>query len=107
MQMYRVYERIFQEATKRRFIEPTWDKYLQYGDGGKEIMRHTKYPSRDLPDTDAVIKWVDSGAADKYGIKWQSFNSSDGNKRGLEAIKLINAYYTYQDEGGSIKNKKL
>ena len=106
MQMYRVYERIFQEATKRRFIEPTWDKYLQYGDGGKEIMRHTKYPSRDLPDTDAVIKWVDSGAADKYGIKWQSFNSSDGNKQGLEAIKLINAYYTYQDEGGSIKNKK-
>ena len=69
-------------------------------------MRHTKYPSRDLPDTDAIIKWVDSGAADKYGIKWQSFNSSDGNKRGLEAVKLINAYYTYQDEGGSMKNKK-
>lgn len=69
-------------------------------------MQATEYDGQAFPNVDAIIKWVDSGAADKYKINWQNLKFED-IRRDNEVVKLINSYYKYQSEGGSIKNRKV
>ena len=99
--MNKLYEQIFQEASKRRFIEPIWQ---QLSNNAAGIMKMTQYQDEALPNSESVIKWVDSGAADKYGIDWQKLKSDVHGTD--EAVRIINSFYDYYSKGGSIKDKK-
>lgn len=99
--MNKLYEQIFQEASKRRFIEPLWQKLNNHA---ADIMNMTQHQDEALPNMDSVIKWVDSGAADKYHIDWQKLKS---NEQCIDEVaRIINGFYDYYSKGGSIKDKK-
>ena len=101
-QMNNLYEQIFQEASKRRFIEPLWQKLNNHA---ASIMNMTRHQDEALPNIESIIKWVDSGAADKYHIDWQKLKSDEHCID--EVVRIINSFYDYYNKGGSIKDKKV
>ena len=100
-QMNNLYEQIFQEASKRRFIEPLWQKLNNHE---ASIMNMTQHQDEALPNIESIIKWVDSGAADKCHIDWQKLKSDEQCID--EVVRIINSFYDYYNKGGSIKDKK-
>lgn len=90
-----IFSEILREGSKSRFIEPLYRDYS-----------YRQHANEDLDDfmsqvtVDQLIKFVDSGAADNLHINWQ-----DKDKEDIWET-LINGFYKYTKEGGSLKNKK-
>jgi len=81
------------EADKSRFIEPVWDE-LEYDPS--TAMSYIDQSEDKFPSREAIIKWANSGAADKYKIDWQKFDPKKGSWRVEDAAKdIIQPYLDY------------
>lgn len=89
----RLFEYILQEADKTRFIEPAVKAAMEDDDIGL-----TQDQADDM--FDRFKKFANSGAADKYNIKWQQ-------KPINLYVDLFHALSSYYDSGGSLKDKKI
>ena len=97
-----------EEASKERFIKKIWSSLEAASD---DVMGMTEYETESLPEVDAIIKWVDSGAADSFlqkkDFNWQNFAAGKDDKEGIPLyVHLLNAYFDYKKAGGSRKEKK-
>ena len=69
-------------ASKERFIKPLYDTYGIDGIGLTETEISYLDGLDDLPE--AVIKWVDSGSADKLKLDWQTKRKLHKEQRHVE-----------------------
>lgn len=76
-----------QEASKARFLKPLYDQF-----GGD-----------DYPPYEDVLKWIDSGAADKLKLNWNLANSESAP---AFFDQIIDGYVKYKNAGGSRKDRK-
>lgn len=104
----RLRRNILQEASKRRFIEPVWE---ELSEDPATVMSFINSDVSKFPSSEEIIKWVDSGAADKYlrsvDFNWQDFAEAENNYDGVPLYAvLIDLYLRYQASGGSRKTRK-
>lgn len=96
-----IYENILhlEEASKERFIKPLYDKEndLLFAD---DKINDFVDKQKEGDFCEALIKWVDSGAANKLNINWQSKDTKQ------LWSDLVLGYYDYVENGGSRKEKK-
>lgn len=85
-------------ASKERFIKPLYDTYGIDGIGLTENEISYLDKVSDLPE--AVIKWVDSGSADKLKLDWQTKDKESLWK------KILTGFVNYKLSGGSRKEQK-
>lgn len=81
------------EADKSRFIEPVWDE-LEYDPS--TAMSYIDQSGDKFPSREAIIKWANSGAADKYKIDWQKFDPKKRSWKVEDVAKdIIQPYLDY------------
>lgn len=100
--MYGVYDHIFREASKRRFIDKVYYDVTANPRRCELFLSHTKSAGKRMPSREALVKWVDSGAADKYKIDWNIILKSTPDNPG-EFGRLVDAYYDYEDNSQKVK----
>ena len=89
-------EQLLNEASKRRFIEPIWG--IISSTKNEETLMHyvdSEKSASDFPSAEEIIKWVDSGAADKYRIDWNVFTNIEHNAWVSEVKRLLKCYFDY------------
>ena len=96
-----------EEASKARFIDRVWNELEK---DPEEVMVMVGADPNKFPSREAITKWVDSGAADKFlkanNFNWQKF-TADNSDNGIPLyVDLISAYLDYVSSGGSNKEKK-
>ena len=100
--MNNLFESILWEASKRRFIDKVYYDVTANPRRCELFLSHTKSASKHMPGREALIKWVDSGAADKYKIDWNTILKSTPDDPG-EFGRLVDAYYDYEDNNEKVK----
>lgn len=100
--MIRLFEDILQEASKQRFIDKAYNNICCNPRRTVLFLSNTKSADKKMPAKDSLIKWVDSGAADKYHIDWNIINRSSPDEPG-EFGKLVDAYYDYEAQSHQAK----
>lgn len=81
------------EADKSRFIDPVWDE-LEYDPS--TAMSYIDQSGDKFPSRETIIKWANSGAADKYKIDWQKFDPKKRSWKVEDAAKdIIQPYLDY------------
>lgn len=102
------------EASKKRFLEPAYSE-LEYDEESRDlVMSKTKYASKELPQCEDLVKFVDSGAIGATNIDWNKFHieingktpSEKWNALLAELAKIVEAYYSWKKKGGSRKDRK-
>lgn len=95
------------EASKRRFIEPVWKiiKDMENEEALIHSVSNEKHAS-DFPSADEIIKWVDSGAADKYKIDWNTFTDRKHNAWLGEVKRMLKCYFDYLTQKEAKKDPK-
>lgn len=110
MNINQLFEQILREGSKKRFIEPVWGKL----DPSNVYSLLTAFDPaiggdvNDIPNSETMTKWVDSGAADKFlpkGWNWQTLGKAT-IENFPAYIYLIDAYLKYKSAGGSRAEKK-
>lgn len=100
--MNSLFENILQEASKRRFIDKVYYDVTANPKRCELFLSHTKSAGKRMPGREALVKWVDSGAADKYKIDWNVILKSTPDNPG-EFGRLVDAYYDYGDNNEKAK----
>lgn len=90
------------EADKSRFINKVWPQVeANQTDVMHDVDDALGEDDLRLPEKDDIISFVNSGAADKYKIDWNKFNSSDNDTLWTTTVNLIASFFMH------IKNKAL
>ena len=100
-----IFKEILREASKRRFIEPIYKDHINSSFSNdvnlsEELNNFIENQKEKGDFCENLIKWVDSGAADKYKIDWQKKNKN------VLWYLLVSSYYKYLANGGSAKDRK-
>ncbi len=113
-----LFEQVLKEADKSRFIKPIWAALENTRDARESIMNDVASKINEmkeesqLPYLDDVLKFVNSGAADKYKIDWNKFTfkgdspEDEKDKWWNEAVKLISSYIDYNKTKELKKDQK-
>lgn len=83
--------RRFNEADKSRFIKPLFAKYGKNYATRINLANELDMEPDELPSEEAIIKWVNSGAADNCKFDWQKSDNRDFFK------ELIRRYINYNN----------
>ena len=90
------------EADKSRFINRVWPQVeANQTDVMHDVDDALGEDDLKLPEKKDIINFVNSGAADKYKIDWNKFNSSDNDTLWNSTVNLIASFFMH------IKNKAL
>lgn len=83
------------EADKSRFINPVWDVIEK---DPEDVLDYTSL--KKLPNRSDVIKWVNSGAADKYRIDWSKFDPKKKQNWDYSDVaeEIIQPFLDYQSD---------
>ena len=100
--MNSLFENILWEASKRRFIDKVYYDVTANPRRCELFLSHTKSAGKRMPGREALVKWVDSGAADKYKIDWNIILKSTPDNPG-EFGRLVDAYYDYETQSHQAK----
>lgn len=83
------------EADKSRFINPVWDVIEK---DPEDVLDYTSL--KKLPNRSDIIKWVNSGAADKYKIDWSKFDPKKKQSWDCSDVaeEIIQPFLDYQSD---------
>lgn len=104
------------EASKERFLKPWYDDLSYDEDSRLDIMYKTNFAQKPLPQYEELIKFIDSGAIGNTKIDWQKLLHYDREhwsddkyfESGItEIAKIVDAYYTWKNKGGSRKERHI
>ena len=108
-------KQILQEADKTRFIAPIYDnEYIAWtarGDLAHDLGIDAARFCACFPTKESLIKFVNSGAADKLHINWQLLGQKAAeadmdSPSWKEIARLFSGYVDYTYGGGSAKSKR-